>query len=148
MYRCARWEAAKGVLQHYRRRAPEATPFYRVVSSSYEELQRVWEERFQTTYGVLRDEVLKTFDAYLNCGIVQYGAARIYCDACKHSLLVAFSCKKRGVCPSCSARPAVLFAEHLYDDIVKDTPSRHVVTRLTLLLKYRSPKSSGRFLQN
>ena len=59
-----------------------------------DELPRVWEDRFQPTYGVLRDEVLETFDEYLNCGLLQHGAARVYCDTCKHSLLVAFSCKK------------------------------------------------------
>lgn len=105
-----------------------------------ERLPLVWEERFQATYGVLRDEVLKAFDAYLNCGILAHGAARVYCDTCKHSLLIAFSCKKRGVCPSCSAKRALLFAEHLYEEVVKATPSRHVVftipKRLRVFPKY------------
>jgi hypothetical protein len=47
-----------------------------------DELSRVWEDRFQATYGVLRDEVLTTFDEYLNCGLLAHGAARVYCDAC------------------------------------------------------------------
>jgi len=41
------------------------------------------------------DEVLSTFDEYLNCGVLSHGAARVYCDSCQHTLLVAFSCKKR-----------------------------------------------------
>jgi hypothetical protein len=127
MYRCARWEAAKGKLQHYRRREPEASALYQAVYHGRDKLALVWEERFQATYGVLRQEVLVAFDAYLNCGLLQHGAARVYCDACKHSLLVAFSCKKRGVCPSCSAKRAVMFAEHLYEQVVKDTPARHIV---------------------
>ncbi|WKZ58013.1 MAG: transposase [Bdellovibrionota bacterium] len=61
----------------------------------------------------------------LNCGLLQHGAARVYCDACKHSLLVAFSCKKRGLCPSCNAKRAVKFGEHLYDSVLEKVPHRH-----------------------
>lgn len=99
-------ERAKKKLQHYRRRKPEETPLYRIVYHGRDELPRVWEERFQGIFGVLRDEVLETFDEYRNCGLLQHGAALVYCDACKHSLLVAFSCKKRGLCPSCNAKRA------------------------------------------
>ncbi|WKZ57680.1 MAG: transposase zinc-binding domain-containing protein [Bdellovibrionota bacterium] len=125
MYTCRTWERAKGQLQHYRRRQPEETPLYRIVYHGRDELPRVWEEKFQPTYGVLRDEILETFDEYLNCGLLQHGAARVYCDACKHSLLVAFSCKKRGLRPSCNAKRAVKFGEHLYDSVLERVPHRH-----------------------
>ena len=135
-----RWESCKDKLQHYQRRKPEQSVLYQLVFHGRDELPRVWSERFQQTYGVLRDEVLECFDAYLNCGILEHGAARVYCDSCKHSMLVAFSCKKRGVCPSCGAKRAVKFAEHLYEEIIKDTPSRHVVftipKRLRAYLRY------------
>ncbi len=140
MYRCQRWETTKQKLQHYRRRAPESSALYRCVYYGRDKLPLVWEDRFQSSYGVLRDEVLETFDAYLDCGLLQHGAARVYCDTCKRTLLVAFSCKKRGVCPSCSAKRAVLFAEHLYDEVVQETPLRHIVftipKRLRVYLKF------------
>jgi len=41
---------------------------------------------------------------YLECGILAYGFARARCPECGHDFLVAFSCKGRGVCPSCNAR--------------------------------------------
>lgn len=125
MYTCHTWERAKAKLQHYRPRQPEESPLYRIVYHGRDELPRVWEERFQATYGVLRDEVLETFDEYLNCGLLQHGAARVYCDTCKHSLLVAFSCKKRGLCPSCGAKRAVKFGEHLYDSVLERVPHQH-----------------------
>jgi hypothetical protein len=62
------WERAKAKLQHYRRRKPEQTPLYRIVYHGRDELPHVWEDRFQLTYGVLRNEVLETFDEYLNSG--------------------------------------------------------------------------------
>lgn len=40
---------------------------------------------------------------------------------------MAFSCKKRGVCPTCSAKRAVILAEHLYDEVLEDVPTRHIV---------------------
>jgi len=140
MLRKYTWEKAKGELQHYRRREPERTTLYQLVFHGRDELPRVWEERFQGIYGVLRDEVLKAFDAYLNCGLLSHGAARAYCDSCHHSILIAFSCKKRGVCPSCSAKRAVKFAEHLYNEVLEDVPYRHVVfsmpKRLRVYFRY------------
>src|SRR5690606_28125244 len=50
---------------------------------------------------------------------------RFHCDACKHALLVAFSCKKRGLCPSCNAKRAVKFGEHLYDAVLERVPHPH-----------------------
>ena len=62
-------------------------------------------------------------------------AARVCCDCCKHSYLVAFSCKGRGVCASCSAKRAVKFAEHLYDEVLEDVPYRHVVCSIPKRLR-------------
>jgi len=53
---------------------------------------------------------------------------------------VAFSCKKRGICPSCSAKRALIFAEHLHAQVLEKVPHRHVVLslpkRLRPFLKY------------
>ena len=38
--------------------------FCKVSLHSRDDLERAWEDRFQPTYGVLRDEVLTTFDEY------------------------------------------------------------------------------------
>ena len=40
------------------------------------------------------------FDAFLECGIVAHGFLRLRCGNCGHDKLVAFSCKRRGFCPS------------------------------------------------
>ena len=39
------------------------------------------------------------FDAFLVCGMLAYGFLRLRCGDCGHKL-VAFSCKRRGSCPS------------------------------------------------
>ena len=140
MLRRHTWEKAKDKLQHYRRRSPEASPLYQIVYHARDDLQFQWESRFQHQYGCLRDEVVKTFDEYLNCGILAHGAARVYCDGSKHSLLIGFSCKRRGVCPSCGAKRAVKFAEHIYSEVIEDIPHRHTVftipKRLRVFFRY------------
>jgi len=124
--RCGSWEQGREKLASYRRREPEKSVLYRVVSSLHEELERVWTERYQESYGVLRKEVKSNLESYLNCGLLDHGAARVYCDGCRHSYLVAFSCKGRNLCPSCAAKRAVKFAEHLYDEILSPSKHRHI----------------------
>lgn len=121
MLQCRRRESTKNALQHYRRRTPEQTPLYRLAYYGRDELSRVWEERVQETCGGFCDKVLTTFDEYLNSGLLAHSAARAYCDACKHSLLVAFSCKQREICLSCDAKRAVKFSEHLYDSVLENS---------------------------
>jgi hypothetical protein len=41
---------------------------------------------------------------YLECGILCFGFARALCTGCGQAFVVAFSCKGRGVCPSCNGR--------------------------------------------
>jgi len=57
----------------------------------------------------------REFRRYLECGIRAYGFARDRCPDCGHDFLVAFSCKGRGLCPSCNARRMAETAAHLID---------------------------------
>src|SRR5207244_3756811 len=44
------------------------------------------------------------FRDYLTCGVTEHGFLRLRCSDCHHDRVLAFSCKKRGVCPSCDGR--------------------------------------------
>ncbi len=44
--------------------------------------------------------------------------------SCGDDLLLAFSCKRRGVCPSCNARRAHDTAAHLLDHVLPLAPYR------------------------
>jgi predicted Zn-ribbon and HTH transcriptional regulator len=46
-------------------------------------------------------------------GILAHGFARARCADCGHDFIVAYSCKCRGVCPSCTTRRMVETAAHL-----------------------------------
>jgi len=93
-----------------------------------------------TLYGCLRREVLGALDAYLNCGILLHGCARAVCEKCHHSELIQFSCKRRHLCPSCDAKRALLFAEHLHENVLLPYPHSHQVytipKRLRLFFKF------------
>jgi hypothetical protein len=47
------------------------------------------------------ERVLREF---LRCGLLEHGFARLWCGECRHSVLVAFSCRGRSFCPSADAR--------------------------------------------
>jgi Transposase zinc-binding domain len=44
--------------------------------------------------------------AFLRCGVLAHGFARVRCTGCGHGMPLAFSCKRRAVCPSCTGRRA------------------------------------------
>jgi len=121
------WDRHRTTARRYRRRQPERSELYGIVYNLADELELVWESRYRSIYGCFRDEVKDSFSKYLDCGVLAHGCARLNCINCNHSELLAFSCKRRGVCPSCTAKRGVLFAESLESDVLLGVPNRHVV---------------------
>jgi hypothetical protein len=73
--------------------------------------------------------------AYLRCGVFRHGFVRCHCDACGHDLFVAFSCKGRGICPSCAGRRMANTAARLVDRVLPDVPVRQYVLSLPFELR-------------
>jgi hypothetical protein len=69
--------------------------------------------------------VTRTVEAFLDCGRLQGGFARIRCPKCHDEHLLAFSCRTRNFCSSCRAKRSVLFAEKLVTEILAPVPHRH-----------------------
>jgi len=135
------WEQSKqSKLRRYLRRRPEESVLYRVVYHCRDKFEQQWDELFLERYGSLRREVLDALDRYLSCGILAHGCARARCEQCNHSRLIAFSCKRRCLCPSCDTKRALLFAEHLAANVLLPYPHRHVVwsipKRLRVYFRY------------
>lgn len=80
--------------------------------------------------------VRKEFEAFLRCGILAHGFARVYCQECRFDRLVAFSCKRRGFCPSCMARRMSETAVHLVDSVIPSIPTRQWVLSVPTPLRY------------
>jgi len=75
------------------------------------------------------------FDAFLECGILAHGFLRLRCGECGHDKLLAFSCKRRGFCPSCGARRMSQTAAHLVDHVIPHVPVRQWVLSLPIPLR-------------
>src|SRR5690606_22886795 len=116
----------------YRRHRPETTLLYQLVAEHYPKFRdrRVAEGRALPRY--VEDE----FEAYLKCGLLEHGFLRVKCDSCQAEKLVAFSCKRRGFCPSCGARRMVETAALLVDQVLPRQPIRQWVLSLPFALRY------------
>jgi len=44
------------------------------------------------------------FERFLDCGVLAKGFVRVRCPECGYDTAVSFSCKERGLCPSCTVR--------------------------------------------
>jgi len=71
----------------------------------------------------------------LECGIPAHGFLRLRCGDCGHDKIVAFSCKRRGFCPSCGARRMAQTAAHLLDHVIPRVPVRRWVLSLPIPLR-------------
>jgi hypothetical protein len=123
----------------YNPRHPERTLLYQTVAEHYEtwlELASVGQFDGQGDYRTPKPYVRKAFAKYLQCGIFAHGFARARCDDCGHDYFVAFSCKGRGVCPSCNTRRMVETAAHLCDHVFPRQPVRQWVLSVPKRLRY------------
>lgn len=127
----------EGRNEGYRRRRPEATAVYRVLA---EHLETFLDRAENAASSGLPSFVVRELRRFLTCGLLSRGFARVHCPACGRDILVAFSCKGRGFCPSCGGRRMAESVAHLVDRVLPDVPVRQWVLtfpwRLRFLLAY------------
>ena len=111
----------------YAPRQPTETPLYRIVRAS---LETFLEWARETHTKPVPRYVEQDLRGYLRCGVFAHGFVRARCNACGHDLLVALSCKGRGICPSCAGRRMANTAAHLVDRVLPDVPLRQYVLSL------------------
>ena len=80
--------------------------------------------------------VQREFYDYLQCGIFAHGFLRLGCDTCKKEMLLAFSCKRRGFCPSCASRRMAQTAAHLVERVIPWVATRQWVVSVPIPLRY------------
>ena len=123
-------EAAGGLV--YERHRPEDTRLYRLVEQHYP----AFVEHLAEQGMALPAYVEKEFESYLKCGRLEHGFLRVRCDSCHAEHLVAFSCKRRGFCPSCGARRMVESAALLVDEVFPKQPVRQWVLSVPYPLRF------------
>ena len=104
-------------------RSPLRSDLHKIISKNYRRVFSEIESRGTTFPFHLKRE----FKKYLTCGILAHGFARFHCHSCGADKLVAYSCKGRGVCPSCTGRRMSDTARHLVDEVIPRVPVRQWV---------------------
>lgn len=80
--------------------------------------------------------VQREFESYLRCSRLEHGFLRVRCESCYAEHLVAFSCKRRGFCPSCVARRMAESAVRLVDEVLPQQPMRQWVLSFPYPLRF------------
>ena len=101
----------------YRPRDPQASDLWRLMDRYFDPFQRVYDEWFQAKYGYWRPIIERSVNAFLRCGDLHEGFARVRCGDCSHEMFVAFSCKQRCTCPSCHQKRTLLTAIHVAEAV-------------------------------
>ena len=116
----------------YERHQPGKILLYRIIDRHYPELLTYMVEQGKP----LPHHVQKEFDEYLKCGRLEHGFLRVQCCSCHKERLVAFSCKRRGFCPSCGARRMAESAALLVDEVLPHEPMRQWVLNFPYQLRF------------
>jgi len=123
---------AQAAAPTYARHAPERTLLYALVQAHYPDFIA----RLAAEDRSLPEYVREEFDEYFRCGVLEHGFLRVVCEQCHAERLLAFSCKKRGFCPSCGARRMAESARHLVEEVFGPRPVRQWVLSFPYPLRF------------
>ena len=118
--------------KNYERHQPEQMLLYQLVEQYYPDFKASLADRGQSLPHYIQQE----FDDFLQCGRLEYGFLRVGCEDCHHEHLVAFSCQRRGFCPSCGARRMAERAALLLDEVFPEAPIRQWVLSFPFPLRF------------
>ena len=123
-----------GLHRYYRRHQPETTILYQTIANHFES----WlaERGMNDEHKSLPDFVTKEFRAFLDCGIFTKGMVKTSCPKCQTMQVTAFSCKKRGFCPSCGAKRSSETSIHLTENVLPLVPYRQYVVTFPYSLRF------------
>ena len=118
----------------YRPRDPRASELWRLIDEHFETFRQVYDDRYQSKYGYWRPVIDRSVAAFLKCGDLEEGFARVRCPDCRHEMFVAFSCKQSDhhcamvpACPSCHQKRTLLTAIHVAEEVCHPVAHRQVV---------------------
>ena len=127
----------------YERHRPETTALYEIVRDNVD-----------TLYAAIDDGAIdaripkhakKELDAFLDCGLLCRGFARLWCARCNESRLVSFSCKGRGFCPSCMGRRMCATSANLIDHVLPEVALRQWVLTFPFAWRRRLARDGALF---
>ena len=111
----------------YQPRNPRASDYFKCTEAHFEELERLWDDRYERRCGFWRPYVMEVIYRYLDCGDLRCGFARVKCNDCNHQYLLPFSCKRRQFFPSRHQKRVIEYGQWLLTNVLKDVPHRQWV---------------------
>jgi hypothetical protein len=118
---------AASLARVYRPRRPRESPLWRLLDRHFDDFQRAYDDRYRKRYGFWRPVIGRTVEKFPACGDLTEGFARLRCPTCRYEFFVAFSCRRRCLCPSCHQKRALLIARHIARDVCEAVPHRQFV---------------------
>ncbi len=109
----------------YARHRPEDTVLYKTLQAHWQTF--LCELESAADPPVLPAFVVSEVKAFLRCGMLANGLILVKCRDCGWCRAVAFSCQRRGFCPSCIGRRMCDFAARLADRVIPRVPVRQWV---------------------
>ncbi len=109
-----------------------------IIQNHFQDFMAKYTEKYDTKQGRLRLERIQDFTgSFITCGDYTKGIARIECSnpQCDHSIMRPFSCKRFYLCPSCHQKRAILFGEHISNEVLLKLPHRHFVFAFPKMLR-------------
>jgi hypothetical protein len=126
----------------YTSRQPEQTILYQVLAENLAAFRQSVDDQGKR----LPEYVEQELSDFLACGRLEHGFIRLKCGDCGHEKLLAFSCKRRGFCPSCCGRRMNEAEKRLVEAVFPHVPVRQWVLSLPVPLRFFC--SRNRFLIN
>ena len=115
----------------YHSHRPEQTLLYQIVDEYYPAFAALMAEQGKELPGYVQREFkispMRAAGAWLSTGSLR---------SCHAEHLVAFSCKRRGFCPSCGARRMAESAALLVDEVLPEQPMRQWVLSFPFQLRF------------
>jgi len=109
-----------------------------IFKNHFEDFKDNYQSKLEDTSADYRlEHIAKQVEGLVVCGDYTRGMARIQCtnSECKHQYFRPFSCKKFGICPSCAQKRAILFGEHVVNDVLLKLPHRQFVFTFPKMLR-------------
>ena len=119
----------------YRARDPGGSPLSRIVLNNLPEFEQ-WLKNPSDSRPRPHPSVITALEKFVECGVMRYGVVRFRCPECGRDMFVAFSCKRRGLCPSCDAKRSAIVTAGALDRLLPPVPYRQWVLVVPKRLRY------------
>jgi hypothetical protein len=109
-----------------------------ILRAHFEGFAAIYARQYARRYGRFRlERITEAVKEFVRCGDYRFGVARLKCSnpSCGCEIFRPFSCKTFYLCPSCSQKRTLLFAEFLVENLLLRLPHRVLTFTVPKLLR-------------